>query len=157
VKRGIDAKAGESRLRFRCGRLLIEMKGNDDKILYQLARSYTPGDDNYEAQFWHARQLFVVGKLQESKTLFRQLARARVAPEDRYRDREPLEGTFRGRVDRVHATNFLIARDGDGEWILASRERVSPELWQNISIGQRLKFRIAFCLSGTVAIDVEAI
>src|SRR5262249_41337366 len=106
---------------------------------------------------WHARQLFVGGKLQDSKTLFRQLAKARVAPEDRYRDREPLDGTFTGREDRLHANSFLISRDGDAEWILASPDRVSAELWQTISLNQRVRFGIAFCLSGTVALDVVAI
>jgi len=135
-----------------------EFKQNFFRPLEQvvIVRTARNGDHTYEARHPLIAE-FVVGKLQESKSLFRQLARARVGPEDRYREREPLEGSFRGRVDRVHATHFLIARDGDGAWILASCERVPPDLWQSISIGQRLKFRIAFCLSGTVAIDVEPI
>jgi hypothetical protein len=47
------------------------------------------------------------------------------------------------------------SRGGDAERILASRARVTPELWQTISLNQRGKFRIAFCLSGTIALNVE--
>ena len=155
LKRALDARPGEPRLRFRYGRLLMDTQGDCDEILYHLARGYTPGDENYEAQFWHARQLFVAGKLRESKALFRQLRRARVAPADRYRARDPLESVFSGRVDRIHTNHFLIARDGDAEWVMAAREEVSPELWDSLSINQRMRFRIAFCLGGTVAIDVE--
>jgi hypothetical protein len=126
-------------------------------VLHHFARSYTPGDTSYEARFWHARQLFVAGRLRESKTLFKQLRTARVNPEDRYRAREPLEGTFRGQVIQLHANNFVIARDGDAEWVMCPREQVSAEIWNTVSLSERVSFKIAFCLSGTVATDVERI
>ena len=48
-----------------------------------------------------------------------------------------------------------LAQTDCAEWVMAARERVSPELWDSLSINQRLRFRIAFCLGGTAAIDVE--
>ena len=47
-----------------------------DEIAYQLNRSFTPGDSNLDAQFWHARHTFLHGDKDIALAAFRQLAKA---------------------------------------------------------------------------------
>ena len=128
-------------------------KAGNDEILYHLARSYTPGDASYEAQFWHARQLFIAGQYIQSKALFRSLSKAKVA--NRHWPRAALEGRFTGLVSELHANHFMITKDADAQWVLAAREQVSAEVWHAVSRNARVSFQIAFCLSGTTATEVE--
>jgi hypothetical protein len=40
------------------------------RVVYHFGRSFAPGDRNYEAQFWYARQLFLAGKGEEAQKIF---------------------------------------------------------------------------------------
>ncbi len=54
---------------------MLYMKGGGDStfVVDHLRRSFTVGDQNYEAQFWYARGLFLAGKTDEAKETFRSL------------------------------------------------------------------------------------
>lgn len=155
IKRALDERPGEPKLHFQYAVQLMESKAGNDELLYHLAHSYTPGDSNYEAQFWHARQLFLAGQYLPSKTLFKALSKARLAPGVRYSPRGPLPDPFIGLLNQLHANHFMITKDGDGQWVMAPREQVTPEVWHPVSRNARVRFRLAFCLSGTIATDVE--
>ena len=47
-----------------------------EEILYHLRRAFAPGDKNYHAQFWYARELCLVDKYEEARTLFATLGEA---------------------------------------------------------------------------------
>ena len=51
------------------GRILIIL-GDSNRAIEHLRRSFTEGDNNYEAQFWFARELFIQGHYKESERLF---------------------------------------------------------------------------------------
>lgn len=155
LKRALDERPGEQKLHFRYALQLMETKAGNDEILYHLSHSYTPGDSNYEAQFWHARQLFIAGQFPQSKTLFKTLSKAKVAPFLRYQPRAPLPDQYSGLVNQLRASHFMITKDGDGQWVMAPREQVTPEVWHAVSRNARVRFTLAFCLSGTLATDVE--
>ena len=40
------------------------------KVLHLLRRSFTDGDNNFDAQFWYARELFLANKIPESELVF---------------------------------------------------------------------------------------
>ena len=52
------------------GRILIHL-GDSTGAIEHLRRSFTQGDNNHEAQFWFARELFLQNKWKESEALFK--------------------------------------------------------------------------------------
>ena len=151
----MGARAGNTKLHYFYGKMLLEYAaGSNDEILYHFERGYTPGDSNYEAQFLHARQLFVMGRLTDSKAMFRRLGALRIGREAKNALRYPLDTPFYGTVSRIEASYCLISRDGDAEWIFGSRTDISPEIWNRLSHGVRVTFRIAFSMTGSRALDV---
>jgi tetratricopeptide (TPR) repeat protein len=137
-------------------KLLVESGSqNADEILYHAQLSYTPGDMNYDGQFLHARQLFVMGKARESRPLFKILRQARMDPFTKRMPRMPMNGTFTGVIDKLEAIYARIRRDGDGEWVFINRERVAPPLWNSFSIGTSVRFEIWFSMYGAIALGIE--
>jgi hypothetical protein len=110
---------------------------------------------NYDGQFLHARQLFVMGKMRESRPLFTKLRQARMDPVAKRTPRMPMPGTFTGVIDKFEVTYARIRRDGDGEWVFINRENVAPTLWNSFSIGTNVRFEIWFSMYGATAQDVE--
>jgi hypothetical protein len=155
LKKALECKRGDNKLNYAYAKLLLEQrKGTDEEVLYHLERAYVSGDENYEAQFLHARQLFKMNKAVESKDLFRKLSRAHIAPSAKKAVRYPLDGTFIGTIDRMEDSFCWIKRDGDGEYIHVSRERVGQHDWNSLSYGTRGSFRIGFTMKGAAAFDL---
>jgi Flp pilus assembly protein TadD len=51
------------------GRVLLA-SGDSGRAIEHLRRGFTQGDNNYEAQFWFARELFLQGHFPEAEKLF---------------------------------------------------------------------------------------
>ena len=152
----LDARPGEIRLNYAYAKLLVDSGAhNNDEILYHAERAYTPGDMNYDGQFLHARQLFVMGKTRESRPLFTRLRHARIDPAAKRTPRMPMPGTFTGVIDKLEVTYARIRRDGDGEWVFINRENIAPPLWNALSLGTNLQFEIWFSMYGAVSQGVE--
>ena len=123
-------------------------KNPDDgeNIAYHLQRAFTDGDSNYEAQLLYGRQLFLNGRLEESKTLFRRLSSIRVAPQVLL---HPIEGRqFEGKLSRPQGSYAFILRDGPGDSIYVHAQDVAEDIWNALTLGTRVRFRIAFNLRG---------
>ena len=58
-----------------------------DEIRSHLRRGFTPGDTNYDAQFWYARHEFLYGDISLSNDTFSTLGRANISPEIRQNPR----------------------------------------------------------------------
>lgn len=109
LEKAVDANPGERRLQFALGKLMLDAQiSPGDVIEYHLKRSFTKGDSNYEAQLLYGRQLFINGKLDESRDIFRALAKAKVGYNIKRRVVYPLEGVHRGRVAKSEAAYFLL-------------------------------------------------
>ena len=75
-KTAIETGANDKQVHFNYARLLIEQADSDEnEIAYRLRRGFSEGDSNFEAQFWYARQLYVVGNVEEARVRFRGLGR----------------------------------------------------------------------------------
>jgi tetratricopeptide (TPR) repeat protein len=55
-------------------RLLMQSDGPRDGIIEHLRRSFTPGDNNFEGQFWYARELFLANRVSDSRSVFESLS-----------------------------------------------------------------------------------
>ena len=138
------------------GKLLLQYDiGEIDDQIFHFRRSFTPGDSNYEAQLLYGRQLFVAGRFDESRDVFRSLKKARVANTIRRRQTYALPGDFVGTVTRSEAWYCLIRRDGDGAFVRFDEDDSGDVEWVEMNRNARVRFKIAFTMYGPEAHDVE--
>ena len=156
LKRSLDANPRSRRLHYTLARLLMRRTPEDgENIAYHLQRAFTDGDSNHEAQLLYGRQLFLNGRLEESKAVFRRLSAVRVAPRVLL---FPIEGRhFEGRMSRPQGSYAFITRDGPGDSIYVHAKQVSEDTWNELTLGTRVRFRIAFTLRGPGAFDLKVI
>ena len=154
LETALAANDGDRRLHFSYVRLLMETEGEKDAILYHLQKSFFPGDSNYDAQLLYGRQLYIEGRLDEARRVFRSLKAAPTSPDVKFALHYPLPDEFRGEVFGMEATYCFIARDGMGDRIYAHRDNVG-DVWEDLSFRRRVAFRIAFAFGGPSAFDVR--
>jgi tetratricopeptide (TPR) repeat protein len=148
-------KRTDPKLNFAYARMLMDdPKSKDEDILYHLSRSYTLNDPNYEAQLLHARQLFLIGDLNESNKLFRQLKQIRMPFGARFQTKYPLSGRFTGRIVRLDTQHYWVERDGDVAWIFGRRDTVHIDTWGRLTTGTPVSFGITFNMAGPFAFDL---
>jgi cold shock CspA family protein/tetratricopeptide (TPR) repeat protein len=159
LKRALDANGSDKRLHYTYARLLVETRPEDgEDIAYHLQRSFTEGDNNYEAQLLFGRQLFLNGRLEDSRKVFRRLAGARVALETKNRLLRPINGRrFEGRMSRPQGSFAFITRDGPADSIYVHATNVPEDIWEILTVGMRVRFSIAFSLRGANAFDLEIV
>jgi tetratricopeptide (TPR) repeat protein len=156
LKKAIDANPGDRRLHFELAKLLISGAGpQPDEVEYHLRHSFIDGDSHHDARLLLGRQLYIRGKIDEAKVVFRGLAEAKVSPAVRQRVRYPLPGTSEGRVVRAEATYCFVQRDGSGDWVFLHRSDVMAIPWDQLTPGTRVRFRLGFTMRGPAAIEVQ--
>lgn len=132
------------------------MPTDRDTIVYHLRRSFSTGDQNYDAQFWYGVYMFQDAypeRRAESKQIFRQL-RVRPALRDvKEKIREVIKNNdatieFAGRIAKLEASYGFIEREGLGDWIFLHRRVVGSAAWERLRSGQRVWFKIGFTYGG---------
>ncbi len=155
LKDALDANRGNTRLHLAYGKLLLRHGlGNNDDLIFHFRHAYSPGDNNYDAQLLHGRQLFVGGRFDEARDVFRVLKRVPLPISVKRSHTFPLDGEFVGVVDRLEAWYCLIKRDGDGAVISFDEQDAGDLEWRDISRHSRVRFRIAFTMFGPEAFSV---
>jgi cold shock CspA family protein len=158
LKTALDANGNDKRLHYTYAKLLIATQGDGEDIAYHLQRAFTEGDNNYQAQILYGRQLFLNGRLDDSRALFKRLSLVRSAPEIKNRLLYPLEGKrFEGRMSRPQGSYGFITRDGPGDSIYVHADNVPEDTWEILTVGTRVRFSIAFTWRGASAFDLEVI
>jgi len=128
--------------------------GSPEEVEYHLGRAYSLGDRNYDAQLLHARQLYVNGRLDESRTILSSLSSAKLPFNLKHEPRYPLSDRYHGEVCRVEVTYCFIRRDGPFDMIYCNRDSQDPAVWRRLVPGRRIGFGIAFNMRGPIATDV---
>jgi hypothetical protein len=154
LEAALSANSNDRRLQYAYARLLMEIGANAGDILYHLQRSFTTGDSNYEAQLLYGRQLYLMGKIEESKAVFKVLKTVPASSATKFKLAFPLSDQYRGEIARMETTYCFIVRDGIGDWVYAYRQNVGAA-WAGLGPKSRVQFRIAFSFGGTSAFDVE--
>jgi cold shock CspA family protein len=146
---------------YEVGMLYIKEGGDPELIYDHLRRSFTKGDQNYEAQFWYARQAFLMGKLEEANEIFRTLRNANVTPTLRNAVRAPIldeEGRSRVYIGEVVSLEdaYMFVRCPDfAENIFVHRSRVEDAVWRQFSRGARVAFTVGFSMRGPTAASIN--
>lgn len=143
-------------------RVLMKSKGaGSSSIIDHLKRSFTEGDDHYEAQFWYARELFLQGNFTDAAKIFRNLherapgrsrTRAAAAAEDG--DGSPM--VYTGRIERFEEGYAFISIPQFPNAIFASRAESKQSEWDRLGRDSSITCFVAFSRRGACAIEVAA-
>ncbi|MBA5871794.1 MAG: hypothetical protein GDA68_17640 [Nitrospira sp. CR2.1] len=156
LQKALESNPGERRLHYAYAKILIEDGCTDnDVLIYHLKRSFSEGDRNLHAQLLFARQLFITGQIDESKAVFDRLSKARVSFDIKGSVFYPLDQTFVGYVVRMEPSYFFISRDGINDRIFVHRYSIDEALWNQLTVGTRVSFKIGFAFRGPRAIDLK--
>jgi cytochrome c-type biogenesis protein CcmH/NrfG len=155
LRTALEANGNNQRLHFAYGKFLLRNDiGSVEDQVYHFRHSFTPGDQNYEAQLMFGRQLFVANRFEDSKDVFGELRSARLPNSVRRRQSLPLKEYFIGTVVRNEAWFCLIERDGDRAQIRFDQDDSGETDWTEIARYTKVRFRIAFTMYGPEAFDV---
>ncbi len=162
LETALDVNPNEKKLHFNLARVLMALNEDADSVTYHLYHSFTLGDTNFEAQFWYARQLYVLDRIPEAREMFKQLHSAAVPFDLRNSTRgfvaEPngSQKIFFGRLVSLETTYAFIERDGRGDWVFWHMDDTTDEtLWQRLHEGDRVRFCMGFSFRGARAVEVE--
>ncbi|WP_165074802.1 SIR2 family protein [Paludisphaera rhizosphaerae] len=155
-RKGIAAKASDQRLHYLYAKLLSDHGlGQPEEISHYLKKSFGPGDRKLEPRLLYGRQLFLMGKLEESDEVFHDLRNHRMSPESRTRLRFKTSESFIGQVIYMDSHYFIISRSGDSARIYCSRDDLSRAEWDSVAKDCRVRFNIGFCMNGVRAFAVQ--
>jgi tetratricopeptide (TPR) repeat protein len=160
LQRALEANRNDRAVHFAYAKLISEMgTTTGEEIAYHLERSFTVGDSNYDAQIRYGRQLFVNGDVVGSKKLFERLKNISVPADVRKRLLYPLPEQFQGKIVKIESSYVFIARDGVADWIYChiSNVDVGDDVWNQLTLGARVSFRISFGVRGASAHTVAII
>ena len=142
---------------FEIGRILSEAL-NPNAVTH-LRSSFTSGDNNYEAQFWYARELFLQKRFDEAKDVFNNLdeqapshfRRSGGIPVKRDRNLVEYEGSMIRKEDGYAFLKFSEFPEN----IFASQDESDPEEWDKLYREANVKSALAFSRRGPRAISVR--
>ena len=146
LKQNPESKAAHLQL----AHIFRELHAPSDKIIDHLRRSFTPGNSNFEGQFWYARELFLANRLPEALASFENLnerapGRFRSETSSEVVDNDRRYVSFQATVVRKEQgycfieTLFDFAMD-----LYASRGESARHEWNQIEKGDRVFFFLAF-------------
>lgn len=158
LQKALEANGNERAVHFAYAKLISEIgTATGEEIVYHLERSFTVGDSNYDAQIRYGRQLFVNGDVVGSKKLFERLKNISVPAEVRKRLLYPLPEQFQGKIVKIESSYVFIVRDGVADWIYCHISNVGDDVWNQLTLGARVLFRLSFGVRGASAHSVEMI
>ena len=163
LSEALQSNRGDLRLNFQYAEVLRGAgELNVDTLAYYYERSFTPGDRNYEAQFWFARFAIEgtdVKRKAKGKEIFRTLRTASMSQarrreiRDLSRDDHGLR-VFQGTVSQIEFTYGRIRVDGTGNFIFVHSSNVKEQDWKSLRLRSRVQFHLGYSFSGPAAVDV---
>ena len=162
LKEALDQNSADKDLNFRLATLLLDQPNcNLAEIRVYLRRSFTSGDNRFEAQFSYARLLFILREYPESNLIFQGLREAKL---DIKLKRDPtgyitnsfgqLE-TFQGTLLKVEHSYAFLNMDSSPVDVFVYRYHDHPTKWEDLHKGRRVKFGLAFTYRGPIAVNVQ--
>lgn len=143
-------------------RVLMKSGDTSPSIIQHLKRSFIEGDNQYEAQFWYARELFLQERFAEASRIFQALHDH--AP-GRFRTRAaaPAEGpngipmVYAGRIERLEEGYAFVRIAHFPSAIFASRAESDQDDWERLRSGSLMTSSVAFSRRGARAIKVRGV
>lgn len=132
-------------------------------IKHHLKRSFTKGDSRFQAQFWYARTIYLLGEIEEANSLYDTLKDISIIPKMKSRPRGKVREnghlvTFKGTIYKIESKYGFIMRDAIGDKIYFYRYEFGSnynQIWDKLNSGTRVKFNLAFNYRGAVAVNIK--
>ena len=145
---------------FEMGRVLIT-SGDSNKAIEHLRRSFTQGDNRYEAQFWYARELFFQRRYNEASKYFSALhdkapGRFKNRPTANF-EKDGIPIVYECRVERKEVGYAFLKLSQLPHDVFASRAESDPAEWDRLHRGTEAKCSLAFTRRGVCAIAVRQV
>ncbi len=164
LRQGLDRNPGSQVLNFDMAQALRRVapdadQANAEQLLFHFGRAFAAGDKNHEAQFWYARQLYLMNQSAKAKPLFDRLKLLRLPYTQKNRPRGPVLGAdghpliWHGEIyQRAPFFGFIRTDKGGFECFF----KVSPreDNNQTLVVGCRVEFQLHFNLCGPLAVEV---
>lgn len=136
---------------------------NLETIKHHLKRSFTKGDSRYQAQFWYARTIYLLGEAEDANLLFDSLKGISIIPKIKSRPRGKVRQNghlvlYKGTIYRIESKYGFLTRDAYGDKIYFYRYEFASNyesFWNKLKSGTRVKFNLAFNYRGAVAVNIK--
>ena len=145
---------------------LAKLLSAEDEFRYRndirnhLRRGFTPGDTNYDAQFWYARHEFLYGDSTVSRTTFANLSRANLAPEIKQRPRGKVKADdgapkrFRGNIRNKRESYCFASSPEFADDVFMYPGAFREGQWERVTGISEVEFELAFSFRGAVGQNV---
>jgi tetratricopeptide (TPR) repeat protein len=165
LRTSIESNPSSRELHYDIAMTLLESSADGDQknsedILYHLRRAFSPGDKNYYAQFWYARELCLVGQHQDAQPLFTTLKEAKLP----YYDKTEIRGRvldqsgnprrFDGTILAVRPTYAFIQSETPKMRVFYPFNDENSISSDEMLEGFSVSFDLAFNLRGPVALNL---
>jgi tetratricopeptide (TPR) repeat protein len=163
LRTSIEANPSSRELHYDIAMTFLESAPDGDQqhsedIIYHLRRAFSPGDKNYHAQFWYARELCLVDKYDDARPLFETLAEAKLPYYEKIevrghiRDREGNARRFNGSITLVRPSYAFVQCETPSLRVffpITEEGGVkADDLWEGFPVS----FELAFTLRGPIAL-----
>jgi tetratricopeptide (TPR) repeat protein len=165
LRRALDHNPGSQVLNYDLAQSIREQFPDADTVqgealIYHFSRSFSPGDRNYEAQFWYARQLVLAGKGEEAQKFFLKLRQLQLPFTQKrsprgivmHQDRTPV--VFYGQIYSRKPSFGFIRADQNGLEIYFYMNP-NHEIADTLKVNQRVTYHLGFTLFGPLAFQVS--
>ena len=155
LKQNPDSKAAHLQL----AHILRKAGASSTTIIDHLRKSFTPGDSNFEGQFWYARELFLANRLPDSLSIFETLnerapGRFRNDASAEVSDQHGNLITYQGAMARKEEGYGFVRPLDFATDLFASRAESARHEWSKVAKGGLVSFFLAFNRRGARAISL---
>ncbi|HEI8456886.1 TPA: SIR2 family protein [Proteus mirabilis] len=160
LEKALERRRAHHNLNFHYAELLRNyINSKPSELVYYYRRAFTPGDRNYQAQFWFARYSYIhttPKEHEDAKEIFEYVRRGKFSFEDRHEIRDMDGGldspkVHQGTIIRKREGFGFINIDGYGYELFVPSKSVVDDLWGAMKEGDRVSFVLAFSFSGPFA------
>jgi tetratricopeptide (TPR) repeat protein len=162
LRTALESNPSNRELHYDIATVLIESEPTADQkfgeeILYHLRRAFTPGDKNYSAQMFYARQLCLSGKFEDAQPLFSTLGEARIPNFEKARVQETLKNEageprrFNGTITAARPSYGFVESESPKMRVFVQMNDLGSIDPKDFLVGFPVSFELAFTMRGPVA------
>lgn len=150
-------------LNFKYALILIKYKPEElSTIQHHLKRSFTKGDNRFQAQFWYARTMYLIGEIEESRQIFDELSKVKVphSIKNLPRAKVRINGNllrYKGVISLIESQYGFIKKDKTSDEIFFYKyhNKSSENAWKLLSKNKGISFNLAFNFKGPIAVNIR--
>ena len=158
LQRCLELNPNSKIVHLELGRLHADDE-NHHQAMEHFRRSFTKSDNNYEAQFWYARELFLQGEFAQAISQFNYI-HANAPGRFRQRTNAVVKTSsearrYAGRLERKEEGYAFLAVEQMAQYrVFAARAESDIEVWETLNLGDRVTFELGFTRRGPRACSV---